>query len=176
MANNFRINLLSKKERLFVSEAFLFLNTYAKYIIIITQLLVLAVFLAKIVLDQSVIDLKEAVDQKNYIILSAEEMIQNNNHFADKLEDIAKIIEANDRLHKIITTTLNNIPKTITLDKIEFTGKMFVMLGHTSDPLDIQKMQLRISKKTKLETKISSIGKEFNIYHFELTIENEKTT
>lgn len=176
MANNFRINLLIKKEKLFFSEAVFFLNSYAKYIIVITQLLVLAVFFVKIVLDQSVIDLKEAVDQKNYIILSAEEMIQNNNHFAQRLKDITDIIKTNDIVYSIINTALSNIPKSITLKKINFDGKLLIMNGQTTEPLDIQKLQLRLTKKTNLETRITNIVKEFNIYHFELSIINEETS
>src|SRR3989344_355592 len=97
MAKKYRFNLLDKKAKNIIGEVSGFLNDYARYIIVLTQLLVLVVFFVKIILDQTVIDLKEAIDQKNQIILTSKEMILTNNRLAEKAIDLNTLIGMNEK-------------------------------------------------------------------------------
>ncbi len=173
MAKQFRFNLLAKKGGNLFEETASFFNNYARYIIILTQLVVLVVFFIKIILDQTVIDLKEAIDQKNQIILSSQEMINNSNALADKTRDLTVLIDTIEKQHAKIYTTLKNVPKTIILDKIELVNNRFVIVGHTFEPTDIQKLQVRLSKKTGSNVSIERISKEHNVYNFEIYILDE---
>ena len=174
MAKHFRFNLLVKKERKVFTEAVYFLNSYAKYVIVLTQIIVLFVFFIKIVLDQSVIDLKETVDQKNQIILTAQEMITNNNLLAKKLREVDNILSTNDFRYQSLSTVLSNVPTSITLKSIILESDEIIIDGTSSDPLDIQRLQIRLSKKLKTEAKIIVISKQIDIYLFKLSISHEK--
>ncbi len=170
MAKGFRINLLKKKGSSFVTELSLFFNSYAKYIIIITQLIVLGVFFVKIVLDQTIIDLKDSIDQKNQIILTSDPMIQNNNSLVSKLTFLDTLVVNTDTHYTIFTTALVNTPRSVILDNISLSPRQVSVSGSTYEVLDIKRFQLNIQKKLGRPIKIDKINKEANLYFFEIII------
>jgi len=176
MGKRFRINLLVKKERRVLNEAITYLNSYAKYVIVLTQIVVLVVFFIKIILDQTVIDLKETIDQKNQIILTAQEMIDNNNLLAKKLIEIDKVLQTNDFRYKTLSTTLKNIPSSISIKTISMREDRLTLEGIGSDPVDIQRLQNRLSSKLTSKVTVVSITKEVDRYVFQLDIRNEETS
>lgn len=170
MAKHFRLNLLRKERLSIVTEATTFFKYYAKYIIILTQLVVLSVFFFKVVLDQSVIDLKETIDQKNQIILTAESMINNNNVMAEKLKNIQDIVNKINSDQAALTTTLNNIPDSVTLDLLVLDNGKVRISGTTYEAIDINKFELRLRNKLKRDISLENVEKETNIYRFELVV------
>lgn len=170
MAKNFRFNLFQKRGGSFIADAVLFFNTYAKYIIIVTQLVVLSVFFIKIVLDQTIIDLKESIDQKNQIILAAVPMIESSAHLSQKIEQLNGLVDQSARQYALLSNVLKNIPETITLDNITITEKGLSLLGNTFETTDIKRLQTRLQKKKLGTVTIERILKEKNIYSFELSI------
>lgn len=170
MAKNFRFNLFQKKGGSFIADAVLFFNTYAKYIIIITQLVVLSVFFIKIVLDQTIIDLKESVDQKNQIILAAIPMIESSTHLSKKIEQLNGLVDQTTRQYTLLNSVLKNIPQTITLNHITITEKGLDLTGETFEALDIKRLQSRLQKKKIGNVFINRIIKEKNIYSFGLSV------
>jgi len=63
-----RINLLEKKEQSLLDRLTFFGLNYLRYIIVITQLVVIGVFFYRFQIDQRIIDLKEGVEQKKEIV------------------------------------------------------------------------------------------------------------
>lgn len=170
MAKNFKFNLLKKKGGSIFSDLGLFFNPYAKYMIIITQLLVLSVFLIKIVLDQKIIDLKEAIDQKNQIILASQTMTQSNNLLLDKIQQIDIILKKINADYKTLSTILTNIPQSVTIKRISLQKQKLILLAQTYEAKDIQKLQKRIEKKLQKQAKLQKIEKEANVYYFEISV------
>jgi hypothetical protein len=170
MAKNFRFNLFHKKGGSFIADAVLFFNTYAKYIIIITQLVVLSVFFIKIVLDQSIIDLKESIDQKNQIILAAIPMINNSTQLSQKMELMNGLVDQTVRQYQLLTATLKNIPQSVTLDHVVIGAKGLTVSGHTFESVDIKRLQLRLQKIKLGSVTIDRVSKEKNIYSFDLSV------
>jgi hypothetical protein len=176
MGKRFRINLLVKKERRVLNETITYLNSYAKYVIVLTQIVVLMVFFIKIILDQTVIDLKETIDQKNQIILTAREMIDNNNLLAKKLIEVDKILLVNNFRYTTLRTTLSNIPSSVSINSISMREDQLTLEGVGSNPIDIQKLQNRLNAKLDSKVTVVSITKELGIYIFQLEIKNEQTS
>jgi len=174
MAKHFRFNLLIKREKTVLGEAVSFLNSYAKYVIVLTQIIVLVVFFIKIVLDQTIIDLKENIDQKNQIILTAQEMVNNNNLIASKLTEINSILNTNNYRYQALETVLTNIPKSIKLNSIQLLNNQIIIDGEGSNPNDIQKMQLKLAKQIENRIKIQQLNKKMNLYSFKFVIEDEE--
>ena len=170
MAKNFRFNLFQKKGGYLIADAVLFFNTYAKYIIIITQLVVLSVFFIKIVLDQKIIDLKEGIDQKNQIILAAVPMIESSSQLSQKILQLNGLVDQTTRQYLLLTNILKNIPQTIVLNNITLTEKGLVLTGETFEALDIKRLQVRLQKKQIGNVIINRIDKEKNVYTFGLSI------
>lgn len=168
--------MLVKKERRVLNETITYLNSYAKYVVVLTQIVVLFVFFIKIILDQTVIDLKETIDQKNQIILTAQEMIDNNNLLAKKLIEVDKILLLNDFRYQTLLTVLKNIPSSIVVNTIALRENEFLLEGEGNDPVDIQKLQNRLNLKLKSKATVTSITKKVNLYFFQLNIENEEAS
>jgi hypothetical protein len=170
MAKQFRLNLLRKERLSIVTEATTFFKYYAKYIIILTQLVVLSVFFFKVVLDQSVIDLKETIDQKNQIILTAETMINSNNVMAKKLKDVETIVNKINADQTALTTTLSNIPDSVTIEQITLNEGTITVIGSTYEAIDINRLELRLRKRLNRDISLENVEKETNIYKFELVV------
>src|SRR3990167_132722 len=64
----YKINLLEKKDVGFLDKLIFFCLNYLRYIIVITQLVVIGVFFYRFQIDQRIIDLKEGVEQKKEIV------------------------------------------------------------------------------------------------------------
>ena len=173
MAKQFRFNLLIKKEKAVFAEAVSFLNSYAKYVIVLTQIMVLVVFFVKIILDQTVIDLKETIDQKNQIILTAKEMIDNNNVLARKLAEVALILETNDYRYQTLSSILTHVPDSIKVNSIRLQKQEIVLDGESSNANDIQRMQLKLSETINQPVSIKQLNKKQNVFYFKLKITNE---
>lgn len=174
MAKQFRFNLLIKKEKAVFAEAVSFLNSYAKYVIVLTQIMVLVVFFVKIILDQTVIDLKETIDQKNQIILTAKEMIDNNNVLARKLVQVASVLETNDYRYQTLQSILENIPASIKVNSIRLQKDEITLDGEGKNANDIQKMQLKLSEEINGKVVIKQLSKKMNVFYFKLTVSNEE--
>jgi hypothetical protein len=143
-------------------------------VIVLTQIIVLVVFFIKIVLDQTIIDLKENIDQKNQIILTAQEMVNNNNLIASKLTEINSILNTNNYRYQALETVLTNIPKSIKLNSIQLLNNQIIIDGEGSNPNDIQKMQLKLAKQIENRIKIQQLNKKMNLYSFKFVIEDEE--
>ena len=81
----YKINLLEKKELNLLDKLTFFCLNYLRYIIVITQLVVIGVFFYRFQIDQRIIDLKEGVEQKKeivQIVLSD----KNSQHFVNVLD------------------------------------------------------------------------------------------
>ena len=64
----YKINLLEKKDIGLLDKLTFFGLNYLRYIIVVTQLIVIGVFFYRFQIDQRIIDLKEAVEQKREIV------------------------------------------------------------------------------------------------------------
>jgi hypothetical protein len=87
----YKINLLNPREISFVDKVVYFSLNYLRYIIVITQLIIIFVFFYRFQLDQQIIDLKEAVLQKKEIIQVILPLLKEA-EIVEKKQDAAKTI------------------------------------------------------------------------------------
>lgn len=170
MAKNFRFNLFQKKGGSFAADVVVFFNTYAKYIIIVTQLIVLSVFFIKIVLDQGIIDLKESIDQKNQIILAAMPMIGTSTHLSSKIDELNRLIDQTNRQHTLLTRIFSNVPSTLILKRVSLGPKGATVDGNTLEASDVKRFQVRLQKQNIGIVQIEKIQKDRDQYLFTLTV------
>ncbi|MCR4329973.1 MAG: hypothetical protein NUV65_05525 [Candidatus Roizmanbacteria bacterium] len=146
MATAYKFNLLERKKSAFVTVAVDFLNQYIRYILIITELVVLGVFFVKILLDQRIVDLKEGIDQKNQIIIAALPLIQNNNKMAKKITEIDTLLLAQKSTYTLFTTVLDNVPSSVLLSSFSLKDNTVEVSGTTYNAIDIKKYEKRLKK------------------------------
>lgn len=146
MATAYKFNLLEREKSAFVSQAVDFLNHYIRYILIATELVVLAVFFVKILLDQKIVDLKETIDQKNQIIIAATPLVLNNNRMAKEIIEIEKLLFSQKTTYVLFTTVLDNVPSSIRLSNFALKKNVVNLTGATYNAVDIKKYEKRLKK------------------------------
>lgn len=125
------INLIIKHEReeSFSGQLLSWAFTYGRYIIIITQIIVLSVFFLRFRLDRDHTDLKESVAQKQALIESVADLETEIKRVQQKLSSVRQITTNQDFLLKIIRFLQDNTPSdtifsnlAITTEHIDFTA------------------------------------------------------
>ncbi len=125
------INLVVKDEleESFSGQILSWALTYGRYIIIITQIIVLSVFFLRFKLDRDHTDLKEAVSQKQALVESIADLETDIRRIQGKLSHIKQVTSQQTALPKVLLFLQNNSPvnmiySTINLssDKISFSA------------------------------------------------------
>ncbi|MGB9882935.1 MAG: PilN domain-containing protein [Microgenomates group bacterium] len=150
----YKINLLQKKEFSFSEKLVYFALHYLRYIVIITQLVVIVVFFYRFQLDQKVIDLKESVDQKKEIINIVLPILQEGQRIEQKTKEIEKNLNQQENFKKMLNYLLNIFPDGVRLDKLEALIDSIELTGFSNDP---KKIQLFFSK-LKLDNNFGNIN------------------
>lgn len=134
----YQINLIPKKESS-IGERFLyFASNYLRYIIVITQLVVIAVFFYRFQVDQTVIDLKEAVGQKREIIQIVLPLLTEASRIDQKQNEINKIIVNQGKFKAMLEYFLSLFPETITLSSLDINDTSMKVTGSAFDSRHLQ--------------------------------------
>jgi len=166
---SFRINLLTKKEVSFIDKLVYFSLNYLRYIIIITQLIIIFVFFYRFQLDQQIIDLKEAVLQKKEIIQVVLPLLKEGEIIEKKQEAAKTILTQQEKISSMLKYFLSIFPKGLILKEISLDENEINILGTTWQPEHLQAF-IDLAKKEKKfkEINLRSIKKTESGYDFEL--------
>jgi Tfp pilus assembly protein PilN len=125
------INLLIKQEIAtdFTGQIFSWALTYGRYVIIITQIVVLSVFFLRFKLDRDYTDLKESVTQKQALIESVSDLESEIRQIQKRLFYIKQVTGNQQGLLQVLTYLSNSIPTdttftslTLSTDRITFSA------------------------------------------------------
>ncbi len=94
----YKINLLLRKEKNILDKTYIFLVNYLRYIIVITQLVVIGVFFYRLQVDQRIIDLKESVNQKKEIIEIVSPLLREAKYINKRSKEIETILKKQNKL------------------------------------------------------------------------------
>ncbi len=150
----YKINLLQKKEFSFLEKLFVFVFFYLKYIVITTQLVVICVFFYRFQIDQKIIDLKDAYDQKREIIRIILPLIQEAERIDKKTNEIEKLLNQQESFKKMLNYLFSIVPEGVRLDKCEIQIDSIDLIGVTNEP---QKIQL-VYSKLKLDNNFANVN------------------
>lgn len=114
--NKININLLLKEDlgESFTSQILSWALTYGRYIIILTQIIVLFVFFLRFKLDRDHTDLKESVTQKQAILTSISDFEKEIRKTQGKLKSIEEILEGQTNILKVLRFFQEKTPSNIT--------------------------------------------------------------
>jgi len=164
-----RINLLNKKEPSLKHKLVYFSLNYLKYIVVITQLVIIFVFFYRFQIDQKIIELKESAFQKKEIIkvvlplLSEVEIIQ-------KKQELAKSTLYNqERILSMFKYVTSNFPQGLTLNEMELLVDSVKVNGVAFFPENLQVFINLVKRERKFKkVDLKSIKKSEVGYEFEL--------
>jgi len=152
----YKINLLPEKETTLIDKVMYFSLNYLRYIIVITQLVVIGVFFYRFQIDQRIIDLRESVDQKKEIVEIVLPLLQEASKIDQKSKEINIVLKKQQTFDGMIKYLLSVFPETISLTSLDLTEDSLKITGLASNSKHLQAFFNRLKK----ENRFSSI--EFN--------------
>lgn len=169
----YRINLLPIKEVPFSDKLMFFLLNYLRYIIVITQLVVIGVFFYRFQIDQRIIDLKESVDQKKEIVQIVLPLLQEAERIDNKSSEINKIILKQKNFDMMIQYFLSVFPESITLTELISTEASLKISGDATDARQLQAFFLLLKKDGRFAlVEFKNIKRTPTGYTFMMSLEN----
>ncbi|HLL61274.1 MAG TPA: PilN domain-containing protein [Candidatus Nitrosocosmicus sp.] len=165
------INLLPKREQSLINRVIYFGLHYLRYIIVITQIVVISVFFYRFKIDQRIIDLKESVEQKEEIFKITQPLIDDARYIEKRSTFISKVLADQTNFYEDSQFIFSNIPTEIILDSFDINSESIKLTGVSNSINRIRHLSERISKgKQYRDVKISKVEKEITGYSFIITI------
>lgn len=168
----YKINLLEKKEVGLIDKLTFFGLNYLRYIIVITQLIVIGVFFYRFQIDQRIIDLKEGVGQKQEIVKIVLPLLNEAAKIDKKTLIIEDILLQQKKFSEMLDYLLSSFPETITLTNMEIKGESIQITGDAINAQHLQAFYNSLKKEHKFKTvSLKSIKKMETGYTFTLFLE-----
>jgi len=165
----YKINLLSKKKISIIDKALHFSLNYLRYIIVITQLIIIFVFFYRFQLDQQIIDLKEATVQKKEIIQAVLPLLVEAEKIEKKQDAAKKVLSDQEKTISMFKYFLSIFPQGLILkemnldnDKIKISGSA-IQVEHLQAFINLAKKENKFKQIDLISLKKDETG-----YNFEL--------
>jgi Tfp pilus assembly protein PilN len=161
----YKINLLPEKERDLLDKGIYFVLHYLRYVLVITQIVVISVFFYRFKIDQEIIDLKDELQQKQEIVAVSDPLLKEAEIVDLKTKQIREILVSQALFAESFTYFLETFPLKLTIKRLDIQGGVYKFESSTSDPETIRGYitKLRQDKKFKQVTlgSIKRNGVEF---------------
>ncbi len=170
----YKINLFPPKRRNMVDDAVYFSFHYLRYILVITQIIVIGVFFYRFKIDQEIVDLKDALSQKQEIVAISEPLIKEVRAVEQKVSSVKTIIQEQSRFQEKFQYLLSVFPEKLTLDELRMDKSgNFHLIGTTSDPGIVKIFYERLKKDNKFKTvDLSNLKKDEEGFRFTLLLQS----
>ena len=167
---SYDINLLPKKKHKVADKLLHFVLYYFRYIIVITQIVVIGVFFFRFRVDQQVIDMKESFKQKQQILAVTVPIVEEAKVIERKIDQVEEVIDSQDLYLNRMNFLLNSIPEEISLQRLEMLDHQISLSGEARDVFAVRALHKKISLTEGFESaEIKSIENNFD-QSFEFTI------
>jgi hypothetical protein len=168
----YNINLLNLKKNNLIDKIVYFVLNYLRYILVITQLVVVVVFFMRFQVDQEMVDLGDSILQKKEIVEVSQNLIKEANQTELKLTQIKKIIDNQQRFIHNLQYLTNIFPEELFLKKYSLDDKGEILLeGYSLEPTLIKKFYLKLVKDQYFKKVILQYIKKVDTqYEFVVTL------
>lgn len=171
----YSINLLSEKEIPLLDRVMYFFLNYLRYIIIITQLVVIGVFFYRFQIDQRIVDLKESVDQKKEIVQVVLPLLKEAELIDKRTFETKQIFDKQQQFSSMIQYFLSQFPLNISLINLEVTQDSLKATGSSFDARQLQAFYAVLKKDSKFTTiQLQNLQKTESGYSFVLNLNKFK--
>lgn len=168
-----QINLLPKKEKHLREKFLYFALHYFRYIIVLTQIVVISVFFFRFYIDQQIIDLKEKFQQKQQILTITYPLIQEAKALETKTKEAKHIMTSQQLFLATISYVFSRTHPSALLDSVKYTEEFITLKGSASSISAIRSMQTKLlqSGKFKAVTAKDVSRQSEQAYNFIILIE-----
>lgn len=173
----YQINLLTRKKENSLDRAIYFSLNYFRYILVLTLVIVIGVFLVRFKIDQEIVDLQEAVTQKKEIVTVSKPLLT----FAEAAniqgkhieETFAKQTRSADEMDEVF----NQFPKDLYLMKFSIEDDVITLDGVASNAETIKQFVARMKTNSKFElVELKSIRKTLDGFETTIQLGNFKSS
>ncbi|EKE15206.1 MAG: hypothetical protein ACD_12C00114G0012 [uncultured bacterium] len=173
----YKINLLEKKSTGILDKLTFFGLNYLRYIIVITQLVVIGVFFYRFQIDQRIIDLKEGVEQKKEIVKIVLPLLNEIVKIDKKTTVINETILKQKNFSEMVDYFMSAFPETIILTNMEIKGGSLKITGDAGNAQHLQAFYTLLKKDNKFKlVNLSNIKKTETGYNFILLLDKFTNT
>lgn len=173
----YKINLLNLRKEKPLDRVIYFVLNYLRYILVITQIVVIGVFFYRFKVDQELIDLQEAVDQKKEIIQISQPLIKEVKKEAFKLDQANSIIAKQLTFLESFDYLLSLFPESFFLNSIRVSNDTIIMVGVTQDSQLVNKFLNRLKKDARFKSiELTNIKRGDQGLEFSFEFRKFKTT
>jgi hypothetical protein len=148
----YRINLLPEKEKDFLDKSIYFVLHYLRYVLVLTQIVVIAVFFYRFKVDQEIIDLKDELQQKQEIVAVSEPLLNEAKVVDGKTKAIREVLLAQSQFAGALTYFLDTFPSDLTVKRLEIHDGEFKFEANTRNPEIIRSYTERLKKEKRFRT------------------------
>ncbi len=171
----YNINLLGEKKRGFFEGLFYFFLNYLRYILVITQLVVIGVLMYRFMIDQTIIDLKDSIDQKKAIVKAVEPLISEAQKINYQVTQAQGIIQNQQAFAHQINYILSQFPQAATLTTFSIDSSKIDLNGVSTNPKDIQLFYSKLKADNRYSSVLlSNLKKDIGGYSFAIELSGFK--
>jgi len=168
---------LEKKEKDIAQKLIYFALHYLRYILVLTQIVVIGVFFYRFKIDQEIIDLKDSLKQKEEIVLVSQPLLKQAQMIDLSMNQIQEVVDKQSRSEQILQYFLKTFPKKVKTGKITIDESSVVFEVSTVDPSIIKQYYERLRKDNVFKTvTLGAIRKvdfefycQFNLNNFNMS-------
>ncbi len=161
----YQINLLKQKDKDFTQRVIYFALHYLRYILVLTQIVVIAVFFYRFKIDQEVIDLKEELNQKKEIVAISQPLLSEAKQIDTSMKHIGEIIKRQTLSDKMLLYFLSTFPKQLKAQRLVLNQNSIILEVATRDPQIIKRYYDRLTTE-RIFKKITLSGVRKIDYNF----------
>lgn len=169
----YNINLLKKKQDSILDKGIYFALNYLRYILVITQLVVIGVLFFRFHVDHTIIDLKDSINQKQEIINATKPLIEEAQKIDTRVTSIKDTLQNQKTLSASLDYTLSIFPDSLYLSDLTMEKGTTKLTGVATNSQHLQGFynRLKAENKFKLVT-LNNLQRDESGLAFELTLSN----
>lgn len=171
----YTINLLPKPEETVVDKAVYFSFHYLRYILVMTQFVVVCVFFYRFRVDQEIVDLKDNITHKQEIINATRSMLEEVKDIDTQLTRTSNIISEQDTMNLMFSYILAIKPPSVTFNQMKVSSDAIHVVGLAEDVQSVKIFYDSLTADERFETILfNDIKREEEGYTFVFTLQNFK--
>lgn len=111
---------------------------YLRYILVITQFVVICVFFYRFKVDQEIVDLKDSLSQKKQIVEATDSMLDEVKYLEEKTSGIRTVLDRQDSFQEMYDYFTSSVPGEVSLSTISIEPDSISCEGYSKNPAAIQ--------------------------------------
>ncbi len=172
MKRKYNVNLLLKRKERIGEDIVYFLLHYFRYILVITQIVIIIVFFYRLKVDQEIVDLNETLRQQKEILGVLQPFIKDAQTKYKRYLQVKTVMNKQEQYSERLDYLLSVFPADFYLNELTFGEKGVSMKGRSTNYLTIMRFYNRLKKDSRFsKITLDSIDKQgaFFVFSFELS-------